>query len=102
MWRPLGSLLIVVGGMLVAMWFLKNRIGRTVGMGGHRRIQVVEKVAVGQRQYLALIRIDNEEIFVGISPERITELGFMRQTGCGKTTTTQGCATAFDEASRKL
>ena len=50
-------------------------------------MEIVEKVSLGQRQFLALIRIDNEEMLVGISPDRIDELGFTRNARIDKIST---------------
>ena len=75
---------MVLGGLLAVTWFLKNRLGRTIRAGSHKRLQIVERLNVGQHQYLALIDVDGDEMLVGISPNQITELGLTRQQGQGK------------------
>jgi flagellar biosynthetic protein FliO len=80
-------MIIVLGVLLALTWFLKNRVNGGAGIGGQRRMQIVEKVSLGQRQCLALIRIDNEEMLVGISPDRIDELGFTRNARIEKAST---------------
>ena len=85
LWRSMGSLLMVLGGLLAVTWFLKNRLGRTIRAGSHKRLQIVERLNVGQHQYLALINVDGDEMLVGISPNQITELGLTRKQGLGRT-----------------
>ena len=99
-WRSLGSLIIVLGCLLAGTWFLKKRAFRMGVIGGNRRMQVIERLNLGQRQCLALIRIDGGDMLVGISPERITELGFTRKSGTGQTAT-QSYATNRDAAADK-
>lgn len=76
---------MVLGGLLAVTWFLKNRLGRTISGGSHKRLQIVERLNIGQHQCLALINIDGDEILVGISPNQITELGLTRNQGSDRT-----------------
>lgn len=88
--RSLGSLLVVLGCLLLLTWFLKKRAWGASIIRSQRRMQIIEKLGVGQRQYLALVRIDGEDMLIGISPERITELGFTPTTACEKTVSQGG------------
>jgi len=40
-----------------------------------RRLQIIETVSVGPRQKIALIRVGNHEVLVGITPTQMTSLG---------------------------
>lgn len=76
MLRFLGSMLLVLallGGML---WGLKRLQSGALRPGGAaRQLQVVEAVSVGPRQKIALVRVGNREVLVGVSPGQITALG---------------------------
>ena len=66
--------LVTVGAVLallgVALWFLKRQGGllpalqRTAG----RRLQVVERVALGPQHALALVSVDGKTMLVGTGP----------------------------------
>jgi flagellar protein FliO/FliZ len=73
--RFAGSLVLVLcllGGLL---WGLK-RMQSGVRLGaGSRQLQVIEAVSVGPRQKIALVRVGNREVLVGVSPTQLTALG---------------------------
>ncbi|MFB0900312.1 MAG: flagellar biosynthetic protein FliO [Polaromonas sp.] len=75
MLRFAGSLVLVLcllGGLL---WGLKRMqaVGRL--SGGARQLHVIEAVSVGPRQKIALVRVGNREVLVGVSPTQLTALG---------------------------
>jgi flagellar biogenesis protein FliO len=74
-WRSIGSLLIVLGCLMAVTWLMKKRAWGVGGMRSQRRLQIIEKLPLGPRQYLALVRVDGADMLIGISHERITELG---------------------------
>ena len=73
--RIIGSLVLVFGLMGGLLWGLKRmqtRIGHSLP---GRRLQIVESVGVGPRQKIALVRVDDHEVLVGISPGHMSALG---------------------------
>jgi flagellar biogenesis protein FliO len=73
-WRSLGSLLMVLGGLLAVTWWLKKRFGAGSGIGPRRRLQVTDRLSLGQRQYLMIVRFDNRDMLIGVSPGAISRL----------------------------
>ncbi len=73
--RIIGSLVLVFGLMGALLWGLKRmqtQMGQTLP---GRRLQIVESVGVGPRQKIALVRVDGQEVLVGLSPGQMTALG---------------------------
>ena len=84
MLRFAGSLILVLcllGGLL---WALKRMQTGVRPGGGPKQLQVIEAVSVGPRQKVALVRVGNREVLVGISPAQITALGNWPATGAEK------------------
>jgi flagellar biogenesis protein FliO len=74
-WRSLGSLLIVLGGLFAVTWYLKKRVAQTAGSTGGKRMEIIQRLSLGNHQYAALLRVDGKDIILGISPTQITHLG---------------------------
>lgn len=80
--RMLGALLLVLGGMVCALWVVKRydlAMPRSwlarIGQGAPRkRLEVVERLAIDQRRSLVLLRRDDTEFSVLLGPEGITVL----------------------------
>ena len=79
--RIIGSLILVFGLMGALLWGLK-RMQTQMGQSlPGRRLQIVESVGVGPRQKIALVRVDGQEVLVGLSPGQMTALGQWPVTG---------------------
>ena len=73
--RIIGSLILVFGLMGALLWGLR-RMQMKIGPAlPGRRLQVLESVSVGPRQKIALVRVDGQEVLVGLSPGQMTALG---------------------------
>lgn len=72
-----GNFVLVIVLLVVVLWMLRRMQG-IKGLQGlrpvARRLSVVEALTVGPRQKLALLRLDNREILVGITPNGFTLL----------------------------
>lgn len=67
------SFALVIGLMLALLWGLKKlQVGSGLARRSHGRLQVLESVAIGPRQKIALIRVDNREVLVGVTPQQIS------------------------------
>ncbi len=64
--------LVLLGGLL---WALKRMQSGVRPGGVSRRLQVLEAVSVGPRQKVALVRVGQREVLVGVSPTQLTALG---------------------------
>lgn len=73
--RIIGSLVLVFGLMGALLWGLKRMQTQMGRSQPGRRLQIVESVAVGPRQKIALVRVDGHEVLVGLSPGQMTALG---------------------------
>ena len=75
MLRYAGSMVLVLSLLGGLLWALK-RMQTGVRPGGSiKQLQVIEAVSVGPRQKVALVRVGNREVLVGISPAQLTALG---------------------------
>ncbi len=73
--RVIGSLILVFGLMGAVLWGLRRMQGRIAQAVPGRRLQIIESTGVGARQKLALVRVDDHEVLLGISPTQISALG---------------------------
>jgi len=71
LFRMLGSLALVVALMLALLWGLRQLQSRINGQNSGRRLQIIESLSVGTRQKVALIRVGEREVLIGISPTQI-------------------------------
>lgn len=65
--------IVVIALLLVFLWGL-NRLSRRTGTRNERRIQILEAHSLGPKQKLLLIRLDDEELLLGVSASGITRL----------------------------
>lgn len=69
--RMLGSLALVIALLVLLLWALRKLQGKMNGQNAGRRMQIVESLSVGPRQKVALIRVGEREVLIGISPNQI-------------------------------
>jgi len=70
------SFMLVIGLLLALLWGLKKlQLGTTLVRRAGARVQVIETVALGTRQKIALVRVDNRELLIGVTPQTICALG---------------------------
>jgi flagellar protein FliO/FliZ len=77
MWRSLGALLVVIGILLVAARFLKNRCSGTLAIGRreNRRMTMVERLAIDHKRQLVMVRVDDRDFVLAIGPDHISLIG---------------------------
>ena len=64
--------LLLLGGML---WMLRRMKHIQTTQGGVRKLEVLETISVGPRQKIALLRVGNHQVLVGMSATQFTALG---------------------------
>ena len=69
--RMLGSLALVIALLVALLWALRTLQGKMNGHNAGRRLQIIESLSVGPRQKVALIRVGEREVLIGISPTQI-------------------------------
>jgi flagellar protein FliO/FliZ len=74
--RVIGSLLLVFGLLGGLLWGLKRlqTLNLRPGLPG-RRLEVLENLSLGPRQKIALVRVGEHQVLLGISAGQITALG---------------------------
>lgn len=69
------SFALVIGLLLGLLWALRKlQNGQGFIKRPHQRLQMVESFSVAPRQKIALIRIDDQEVLVGITAHQINVL----------------------------
>lgn len=70
------SFMLVIGLLLALLWGLKKlQLGATLVRRSGARVQVLETVALGTRQKIALVRVDDRELLIGVTAQAICALG---------------------------
>ena len=87
-WASLAGNFLLVLVLLVGVLWLLRRMQGIKGLQGlrpvARRLSVVEALSVGPRQKLALVRLDDREVLVGITPNGFTLLDKQAAPGAAK------------------
>jgi flagellar biogenesis protein FliO len=78
-WRSLGALILVVGGLLVVQRIVQ-KMGRPFRVED-RSLQVLEKLPVDRRNAVLLIRAATRTLVVGVGPQGMTTLAVLDGDG---------------------
>lgn len=71
-----GSFVLVIALLFALLWSLKKLQANALFRGRpEARIQVVDTLSIGPRQKIALLRLNDCEVLVGITPQQMTALG---------------------------
>ena len=73
--RMVGSMAVVIALLLVVLWGLKRIQNQMLTAKHTGRMQVLESQSMGTRQKIALVRIGEHEVLLGITPTQINALG---------------------------
>ena len=74
LFRMIGSFALVLALMAALLWALRRLQSRMASQNSGRRMQIVESLSVGPRQKIALVRIGEHEVMVGITASQISAL----------------------------
>ncbi len=66
------GLLIVLAVIVVAAWFMR-RFGK-LNFNAGRNIQILEGMAIGQRERVVLMQVGEKQLLVGVTPGRMETL----------------------------
>ena len=69
--QVIGSLILILGALLLAMRFLKKYVP---SMAGPRDLSVIEQLHLGDRCRLMVVNIRGEELLIGVTKESISIL----------------------------
>ena len=71
-WRALGSMLLVLGLAGGGLWaFRKWGAGKFPGSGGNR-LRIEETLALGDRRFVSILKVDDERFLIALSPASVT------------------------------
>jgi len=76
-WRSVGAIIFVLGGLLAANGFLKKRQGLCAARGSSRSIRLVERLAIDPRRSLLLVEAEGQRILLGTAGEGIEPLAVL-------------------------
>lgn len=82
--RVAGSVALVLALLAVLWWTLRRLRAMRAPGGSEQRLQVLETVSLGPRQKIALLRVANQQVLIGISPSQFTALGSWEQPPVSK------------------
>jgi flagellar biogenesis protein FliO len=70
-WRALGSMILVLGLAGGGLWaFRKWGAGKFPGSGGSR-LKVEETLALGDRRFVTILKVDDERFLIALSPGNV-------------------------------
>jgi flagellar protein FliO/FliZ len=79
-WLRIGGSVVLVLVLLAAMlWILQRLRSIQIAKGGIRKLEVIETMSIGPRQKIALVRVDQHMILIGMSANQFTSLGQWQQ-----------------------
>jgi flagellar protein FliO/FliZ len=70
--RSILSLILVLGCMLAAYWWLRKKSGSYSCL--KRRMRVIERLPIDARRSLMLVEVDGRELMLGVTNEQISTL----------------------------
>ncbi len=73
-WRPIGSILIIVAALLLAHSFLRKRLGFKGSGDQESLINIIEKKAIDHKRSLLLVEVEGRKALLGVGPEKVESL----------------------------
>lgn len=71
-----GSFVLVIALLLALLWSLKKLQANALFKGRpEARVRIVETLSLGPRQKIALLRLNDSEVLIGITAQQMTALG---------------------------
>lgn len=76
-WRSIGVLLLVLGLMIAAVWFLRKlqRGGLGRKFGNTLDMEIVGHLPLAQKQYLSVVRVGGQHWVLGITEQSVQYIG---------------------------
>jgi len=71
-WRALGSLILVSGMAGGGLWAFRKWGARKLPGGGGTRMRVEETLALGDRRFVSILKVDEERFLVALSPQGVS------------------------------
>lgn len=76
-WRSVGVLILVLGLMIAAVWFLRKlqRGGLGRKFGSTLDMEIVGHLPLAQKQYLSVVRVGGQHWVLGITEQSVQYIG---------------------------
>lgn len=74
-----GSIALVFVLLLTMLWVLRRLRSMQIAKGGMSKLEIVETISVGPRQKIALLRVEQHMLLIGMSANQFTALGQWQQ-----------------------
>ena len=74
MWEQILAIFIVLGLLISGLWLLRRKgfasvkLGLAKGLGGARRMELLERMPLTPQHSLHLVRVEGRLILIGVSP----------------------------------
>ena len=83
-WLRIGGSTALVLVLLAAMlWVLRRLRSMQIAKNGISKLEIVETISVGPRQKIALLRVDQIMLLIGMTANQFTALGQWQQAQSG-------------------
>jgi flagellar biogenesis protein FliO len=70
-WRALGSLILVGGLAGGGLWAFRRWGARRLPGSGGARLKVEETLALGDRRFVSILKVDDEHFLIALSPQGV-------------------------------
>ena len=71
-WRALGSLVLVSGLAAGGLWAFRKWGARRLPGGGGSRLKVEETLALGDRRFVSILKVDEERFLIALGPQGVS------------------------------
>ncbi|MFA9381523.1 MAG: flagellar biosynthetic protein FliO [Acetanaerobacterium sp.] len=99
-----GAILMVVAIVVLAFYSTKWLGKRMGGAVKSRYLSVIDRVSLGQDKYIAVVKVGEKHLLIGVSSGSVTNLGELSQDDLTQVVTEQGAVSfgdAFKESMKK-
>ncbi|MCG9717339.1 flagellar biosynthetic protein FliO [Vibrio alginolyticus] len=95
----LGSLVLVIGVILLLAWLLKRM--QVPAMGQQKGLRIVSQLPVGTKERIAVVQVGEEQFLVGITSQSIQTLAKLDKPLKEEELATNAFATQFSQLIKK-
>ena len=78
-----GSIALVLVLLAAMLWILQRLRSMQIAKNGISKLEIVETISIGPRQKIALLRVDQHMLLIGMSANQFTALGQWQQAQSG-------------------
>jgi flagellar protein FliO/FliZ len=102
LFRMIGSFALVLALMAALLWALRRLQSRMATQNSGRRMQIIESLSIGPRQKIALVRVGDHEVMVGITASQISALAHWPDNAAQSSGSTSSLQSELSQLSASL